>query len=331
MHWAYYNENDPHMAQWLRNLIRRRAIMGGEVDERSIKDVDPDDVRGYTRTHWFAGLGAWDYALQLAGWPKDRQVATMSCPCQPYSVAGMRKGQDDERDLWGEGFRIIEAVRPDTLFGEQVASADVIGKANGGKPVSNGSIGSGTASVPPVWIDRIRIDLERARYAFGTADIPAAGVGAPHIRSRICWVADAQNPNGRRTTDTADEGRRIKETGGSGCVNGMAHANHPRSQRRGEQRFRRSGQRIIGAGGMGIDRTGDFWSEFRVVECPDGRRRIPVAESGVFPLAPRSAFDLGRGGTHEGRSRSGMLRGYGNCIVPQVAAEFIRAFMKCRP
>lgn len=52
---AYYNEIDPYAAQWLRNLIADGHIAAGDVDERDIRDVKPEDLRGYTQCHFFAG------------------------------------------------------------------------------------------------------------------------------------------------------------------------------------------------------------------------------------------------------------------------------------
>ena len=85
---AYYNEIDPHAAAWLRNLISAGAIPPGDVDERSIADVGVDDLRGYRQWHFFAGVGVWAHALRRIGWPDDRPIATGSCPCPPFSVAG---------------------------------------------------------------------------------------------------------------------------------------------------------------------------------------------------------------------------------------------------
>ncbi len=89
---AYYNEIDPHAAAWLRELIKAGHITDGEVDERSIEDVTPEDLLGFTQCHFFAGIGGWSYALRLAGWPDDRPVWTGSCPCQPFSAASATGG-----------------------------------------------------------------------------------------------------------------------------------------------------------------------------------------------------------------------------------------------
>jgi len=124
---AYYNENDPFAAAWLRELIKAGLIADGEVDERSIVDVSPDDLRGFVQCHFFAGIGGWSYALRLAGWPDDRAVWTGSCPCQPFSSAGKGDGADDSRHLWPAWFRLIAECRPVAVFGEQVASADGLG------------------------------------------------------------------------------------------------------------------------------------------------------------------------------------------------------------
>jgi DNA (cytosine-5)-methyltransferase 1 len=181
---AVYNELDAYAAQWLGNLSAAGHIASGAVDTRSIREVKPDDVRHATQFHAFAGIGAWSHALRLAGWPDDRPVWTGSCPCQPFSVAGRRKGTDDERHLWPEWHRLIAECLPPVVFGEQVASAD--GRA---------------------WLDAVRADLEALGYAVGAADCCAAGVGAPHIRQRLYFgavrLADAGEGRRGRGSDIA--------------------------------------------------------------------------------------------------------------------------------
>lgn len=167
---AYYNEFDPHAAQWLRNLIAAGAIAPGDVDERSIEDVRPDDLRGYTQCHFFAGIGGWAYAIDLAGWPRDRPVWTGSCPCQPFSAAGKGSGFADERHLWPAWQHLIAQRRHPVVFGEQVASRRA-----------------------DAWIDLVHADLEGMGYAFGCVPFPAAGIGAPQVRDRTYWVADSDH------------------------------------------------------------------------------------------------------------------------------------------
>ncbi|HBM0095495.1 TPA: DNA cytosine methyltransferase [Salmonella enterica subsp. enterica serovar Blitta] len=170
---AYYNEIDPNAAQWLRNLIAAGHIAPGEVDERSIEDVAPDDLRGFTQCHFFAGIGVWSYALRLAGWPDNKPVWTGSCPCQPFSSAGKGAGFDDERHLWPALFHLISERHPELVFGEQVAGVNA-------------------------WFDLVQTDVEAVDYAFGLVPFPAAGVGAPHIRDRAYWVADASGERSQR-------------------------------------------------------------------------------------------------------------------------------------
>ncbi|MFZ5832382.1 MAG: DNA cytosine methyltransferase, partial [Planctomycetota bacterium] len=83
----YYNDHDEYACEWLRNLIRDGLIPPGDVDSRSIADVQGSDLDGYTQCHFFAGIGGWPLALQLAGWPATEPVWTGSCPCQPFSAA----------------------------------------------------------------------------------------------------------------------------------------------------------------------------------------------------------------------------------------------------
>ncbi|MFN3771606.1 MAG: hypothetical protein ACK4TD_24860, partial [Ectopseudomonas guguanensis] len=96
---AYYNEIDAYAAQTLRNLIAAGLIAPGDVDERSIEDVHPDDLKPYTQCHFFAGIGIWSLAMRRAGWPDDFPGWTGSCPCQPYSKAGKGEGRREHRRL----------------------------------------------------------------------------------------------------------------------------------------------------------------------------------------------------------------------------------------
>lgn len=190
---AYYNEFDKYAAQWLRNLIAAGHIAPGDVDERSISDVRPSDLAGYTQCHFFAGIGGWSLALRLAGWPDDRPVWTGSCPCQPFSVAGQGAGTADERHLWPHWFHLVRTQRPPVIFGEQVDAA-----------IAHG------------WLDLVQDDLEGEGYAFGAVGVPAAGVGAPHIRQRLWFVADSDEQQRDGSGNLGARGRReLADIGGT--------------------------------------------------------------------------------------------------------------------
>ncbi len=172
---AYYNEIDPHAARWLRNLIAAGHIAPGDVDERSIVDVDPADLFGYTQCHFFAGIGGWSYAARLAGWPDDRPLWTGSCPCQPFSHAsrGRGGGFGSVKDLWPSWFKLLAELHPETVFGEQVTS------------------GMGWD-----WLDRATDDLEREAYAVWPIGLCASLFGFPG-RERIYFVADTDRQSER--------------------------------------------------------------------------------------------------------------------------------------
>lgn len=197
----YYNEHDPKAAAWLRELIARGHIAPGVVDERSIEDIAPSELTQYTQCHFFAGIGGWSLALRLAGWPDDRPVWTGSCPCQPFSTAGKGKGVADERHLWPAFKWLISKCQPPVVFGEQVASKD-------GRE----------------WLAGVRADLEDLDFAVGAADLCAAGIGAPHIRQRLYWMAHARSqPKGRQLLGPGEGTRQTGEwtsdqLGGSGCA-----------------------------------------------------------------------------------------------------------------
>jgi DNA (cytosine-5)-methyltransferase 1 len=295
---AYYNEFDRKTAAWLRELIADGLIAPGEVDERSIVDVKAEDLKGFTQAHFFAGIGGWSYALRLAGWPDDVPVWTGSCPCQGLSTAGKGLGAEDERHLWPEFHRLIRECRPPVCFGEQVSSA----------------IGLG-------WIAGVRVDLEEEAYAVGAADLCAAGVGAPHIRQRLYWVADAADSgctrrehriiefdNGEVRIPWKDDGRMHESCGKqSTCRLGLSPGQRPQ------------GSESAGTETKTVERDAVPWSSSIVIPCRDGKsRRIPT-QSAFFPLVD---------GLSTGRV--GLLRGAGNAIVPQVAAEFIRAYCESR-
>lgn len=336
---AYYNEFDPYAAQWLRNLIAAGHIAPGDVDERSIEDFHPDDLKHYTQCHFFAGIGVWSLALRRAGWPDDRPVWTGSCPCQPFSSAGEGAGFDDPRHLWPHFAWLIRQRRPGEVLGEQVASKDA-------EP----------------WLDLVQADLEAMEYAFGAIAFPSAGIGAPHIRDRTYWVANSNGSAGRQGRQNLrgrPSGGHAKPRSGpcsSIVLDGMAQSNSMRLEQEsftGIQNTEHHAESCCGTGSLANPECGNtaeptgkwpgprnpqgagasdqsqgcsalsdprpagpvngFWSDADWLFCRDGKWR-PV-EPGTFPLADGTS------------SRVGRLRAYGNAINAEAATQFIAAYL----
>lgn len=305
----YYNEWDPQAAAWLRELISERLIPRGLVDERSITEVKAEDLEGFTQCHFFAGIGGWPLALRLAGVDHRTPLWTGSPPCQPFSAAGKQLGQFDPRHLAPVFLDLISQCRPPVLFGEQVAPA-----------------------IAKSWMCDLQAHLEREEYAVGFAVLPACSVGAPHKRDRLFFGAynlaeslrakrDSERLYGLGESNQAQRGGAATELTGCCDTGSVADTKsrgwgekQPNSGRRAERVSAR--ETIVRSGSDFTSNTGtynSFWADADWLGCRDGKFR-PV-EPGTFPLANGIPTRVGR------------LRGYGNAIVPEVAAEFVRAFL----
>lgn len=193
-----------------------------------------------THASLFSGIGGFDLAAEWAGWtnafnceidpfcrrilkyhfPNAEQYAdicttdftiwrgridvlTGGFPCQPFSLAGKRKGTEDDRYLWPEMLRVIRTVRPRWIVGENVFG------------IVNWSEG--------VVFEQVCSDLETAGYAVQPYIIPACGVGAPHRRDRCWFVA--------HRTDAGVETMRERQDG----VHAVGNAPDADCERRNEQ------------------------------------------------------------------------------------------------
>lgn len=318
---SYYNEFDPFAAAWLKELIKDGLIADGIVDERSIADVQPEDLRGFTQCHFFAGIGGWSAAARLAGWSDDRPMWTGSPPCQPFSTAGNRKGQDDERHLWPAFFNLIRECAPPVVFGEQVAAAIRTG-----------------------WFDDLQTDMEAEGYATAMVVLPACSVGAPHKRDRLWYVAERLGNAEHNGQHGLEVGRGTAKAGNNNEERayipsesqGASRPAQPRdicngrdtspladtndSGQPGQGKLRRSSytaedeNREVNRA-FNVGSLSNIWKGSEYIYCRDGKeRQIPV-EPALFPLADGVS------------NRVGILRGAGNAIVPQVAAEVIGGYI----
>ena len=139
-------------------------------------------------------------------------VLTGGFPCQPFSYAGKRGGQTDDRYLWPEMLRVIEEVRPDWVVGENVAGITTMVESCAtvdlGSEASLFSEDDGVhrfRSRFAFTIERICRDLESKGYSVQPVLIPACGVGAPHRRDRVFFIAhNSDSYNDMRRTGEND-------------------------------------------------------------------------------------------------------------------------------
>ena len=144
-------------------------------------------------------------------WRGRIDVLTAGFPCQPFSLAGQRKGADDDRYLWPQVVRVIRETRPAWVVGENVAG--ILTMVQPGEEVEVGSEASlfGEGDTKRVSlrqefvIETVCRDLEREGYSVRPFVIPACAVGAPHRRDRVWIVA-------RRTSSHPDEHRSTPRT-----------------------------------------------------------------------------------------------------------------------
>jgi DNA (cytosine-5)-methyltransferase 1 len=288
-------------------------------------------------------LRHWRLALRItAGWMAGRQAVldrVLSLPTFQRRRKRSR-GSDDERHLWPAFRWLISVCRPPRVLGEQVASKD-------GR----------------LWLAGVRADLETMGYVVGGADLCAAGCGAPHVRQRLYWVAESEDGRGdggvlpesvqnnakdrywaSGEPERPSAAGRMANRDRSGCENCA-----------GPSQFNRNS--------LPLNTAVVAWTgPDSLVVLPDGKlRRVPAkwVADGAWTGQLRAQehedkTENSRGGGRSDASddsgggcakrleiepalfplvarisnRVGLLRGAGNSIVPQVAAEFIKAYME---
>ena len=324
---AYYNDIDPVACAVVEKMIEAALIPDGDVECKSITDIEPEDIADYGAVHMFCGIGLWPLALRQAGWPDpsegtpNSQVWTGSPPCQPFSVASTSKlGFKDERHLSPEFERLIKAANPATVYFEQVSGAS--GKT---------------------WFSALQESLEGKYSTIGISS-GACTVGSPMLRKRIYGVADSlmadRKEIGRQwwaspSADSERQSRKVLQDGRTKLrleTEGMDNANNqkprtgPSVLERGREDGETQGYQPINAGSEDGDRTTphyhNFWADPDYIYCRDGYYR-PIRSGGG---AESATFCLLNG--YPGRSAS--LRLVGNGIVVPQAQAFIESHIEAK-
>jgi DNA (cytosine-5)-methyltransferase 1 len=213
-------------------------------------------------------------------------ILTGGFPCQPFSLAGKRKGTDDERYLWGEMLRAIQEIKPKWVIAE-----NVFGITN----IDGGLV-----------FEQVCLDLEAEAYEVQPFIIPAAAKNAPHRRDRVWFVAYNTGERLERSAGNQLQ-RNIKRFARNGnewnatdtCCQGLE-----RVKVKGGIRANRQEQNKQPAGCFC-----QTWKDFPT-ESPicSGDDRLPNQMDGItFP-----------------KWRAESIKGYGNAIVPQIAFEIFK-------
>ncbi|MAP81909.1 MAG: DNA (cytosine-5-)-methyltransferase [Aequorivita sp.] len=273
-----------------------------------------------THASLFSGIGGFDLAADLMGWrnvfnceweefprkvlkyhfPNTKQygdirqfhatayagridILSGGFPCQPYSVAGKRKGQEDERHLWPEMLRVIRECAPRYVVGENV---------RGLVSWSKGLV-----------FEEVCADLEAEGYAVQPFLLPACGVGAPHRRDRIWFIAHANDAGGSdRHRQVQGENGKVRQRNDCAqpCNADSEHAPNTDDGSRSQDAVRARRQELAMLS----------WSEFPTVPP------ICRGNDGLSKKLDGITFS---------KWRRESIKAYGNAIVPQVALQIFKA------
>lgn len=251
-------------------------------------------------------------------------LLTGGFPCQPFSVAGKKKGSGDDRYLWPEMARVIAEVKPRWVVAENVSG------------------------IVEMALDTVLADLESQGYETGTLVVPACATDAPHRRDRVWIVAhndgtrasqrgtarrgneDLRRPNGEAAPSHGIRAQRVngpRKNGGDGFVADADDSSRPRfGQHCGSVLSEQGSIRLSGSSAPVVNTTSgrlpesEHESRFAGERGSDATERTCATGSSWWTVEP----NVGRV-AHGVSRRVDRLRALGNAIVPQVAYEIIRA------
>jgi len=222
-------------------------------------------------------------------------ILTGGFPCQPFSLAGKRKGTDDERYLWGEMLRAIQEIKPTWVIAE-----NVFGIVN----IDGGLV-----------FEQVCLDLEAQGYEVQPFIIPACAKNAPHRRDRVWFIAYTNGTKQRNNpgTNNAEKGEiwgdEESDVFGELCSNGDAtNTNSTNNQTRSHGKILGQSHRQKTDGHSNVERTNQ-WENFPT-QSPicGGDDGIPTKLDGI-------TFS---------KWRQESVKGYGNAIVPQIALQLFQ-------
>lgn len=276
-------------------------------------------------------------------WKGKIDVLSGGFPCQPFSYAGKRRGQNDDRYLWPEMLRAIEECWPRWVVGENVAGittmveqGDVVKLACQASVFGEDDGVQLYGSRAPFTIQRVCKDLEKIGYTVQPVVIPACAVGAPHRRDRVFIVAHREELQ-RDGSKPGERGRRkeVSELGDNNSK-GISAADtfDERLQRWHDGYQERYGESPYGCIGLdnktccrAISGEGrwDFFPTVSPVHRGNDGIPFPVDRLAVPPIPGPPTYGKGDRQRYPfSKWRTESLKAYGNAIVPQVMYEIFR-------
>lgn len=267
-------------------------------------ELDPF-CQAVLRKHWPQATFHDDIKTYRGGsGPVD--LVTGGFPCQPFSLAGKRKGTEDDRDLWPQMFRVICETQPRWVIGENVAG------------------------FVAMELERSVADLESAGYEVQSFIIPAAAVGAPHRRDRVWIVGHAGSERRRKNSRSAygNESANERRSEIQSDQSGSSNKNDSDSQSKRLQRIEHEAyeSRQESNDQLAHGRSGNGVASHNECKRLEGRDKQTYKFGGKafrgnwLEVATRLCrVDDGV------PKRVDRLKALGNAIVPQVAAEIMRA------
>lgn len=249
-------------------------------------------------------------------WRGCIDVLSGGFPCQPFSVAGQRKGADDDRYLWPEMLRAIREIKPTWVIGENVGG--IITMVQPGKTLE---LGRSTSLFGEDYkdeeihqqfvVETVCTDLEREGYSVQPILVPACALGAPHRRDRVWFIANR--------TDTRAESLQRK---GQNCIHAVGTVTNTESQQSERYQFEQSTngstkQRKLGGS------NSENNSEYAMREWGNFPTQSPVCRGNDG--LPFNVDDLA---ISFAQWRKESVKAYGNAIVPQVAYEIFKAIQE---
>lgn len=247
-------------------------------------------------------------------WRGKIDILSGGFPCQPFSLAGQRKGAEDDRYLWPQMLRAIREIRPAWVVGENVAG--ILTMVQPGKEVE---VGRSTSLFGEDYTDEemhrqyvvetVCADLEREGYSIRPFVIPACAVGAPHRRDRVWFVA--------HRTDTGSE---TLQCGGENGIHAIKTSAHTESEQSEWSQSEQSANGSTEQREFGRIRSENY-SEHTMREWNNSPTQSPVCSRD-------DGFPIPMDGIAFSKWRQESIKAYGNAIVPQLAYEIFNAIQE---